>query len=124
MGARQGPSGAAQVNFAITLNSNGSLVGGISMAIDQHHEHGELGYYIGKPYWNNGYATEATQAVIKYGFESLGLRRIFAAHFARNPASGRVMQKAGMSYEGCLRQHLKKWGGFEDMMYYGIIRED
>ena len=52
------------------------------------------------------------------------MRRVFAAHFARNPASGRVMQKAGMTYEGCPRQHVKKWGAFKDMMYYGIIRKD
>jgi len=109
IGARQGQfESGKQGNFAITLRSNGTLVGGISMDINRTDEHGKLGYYIGKPYWNNGYATEATQAVIKYSFEVLGLRRVFAAHFARNPASGRVMQKAGMSYEGCLRQHVKK----------------
>ena len=125
IGARQSQFDLGQqVNFAITLRSSESLVGGISMAINQTDEHGELGYYIGKPYWNNGYATEATQAVITYGFAVLGLRRIFAAHFARNPASGRVMQKAGMIYEGCLKQHVKKWDAFEDMMYYGIIRVD
>ena len=125
IGARQGQfESGNQGNFAITLRSNGILVGGISMDTNRTDEHGELGYYIGKPYWNNGYATEATQAVIKYSFEVLGLRRVFAAHFARNPASGRVMQKAGRSYEGCLRQHVKKWDAFEDMMYYGIVRED
>jgi len=120
---RQFESGK-QVNFAITLKSNWTLVGGISMDINRTDEHGELGYYIGKPYWNYSYATEATQALIKYSFDVLRLRRVFAAHFTRNPASGRVMQKAGMSYEGCLRQHVKKWDALEDMMYYGIARED
>ena len=71
-----------------------------------------------------GYATEATQAVIRYGFEVLGLQRIFAGHFTRNPVSGRVMQKAGMTYEGCFRKHHKKWDVFEDLAYYGIIRGD
>ena len=71
-----------------------------------------------------GYTTEATQAGIKYGFEVLGLQRIFAGHFTRNPASGRVMQKSGMTYEGCFRKHHKKWGDCEDIMYYGIIRGD
>ena len=60
------------MNLSITLKSNETLVGGISMDINQTGEHGELGYYIGKPYWNNGYATEATQAVIRYSFEMLG----------------------------------------------------
>ncbi len=113
-----------QVNFAITLNHDGSLVGNITLRINQTDDNGELGYWIGKPYWNMGYATEATQAVIKYGFEVLGLHRIFAAHLTRNPSSGRVMQKAGLAYEGCFRSHAKKWGVFEDLAHYGILRSD
>ena len=113
-----------QIIFAIVLRADGSLLGNITLRINQSDEHGELGYWIGKPYWNMGYATEATQAVIRYGFEVLGLQRIFAGHFTRNPASGRVMQKAGMTYEGCFRKHHKKWDVFEDLAYYGIIRGD
>ena len=110
--------------FTIVLRADGSLLGNITLRINQSDEHGELGYWIGKPYWNMGYATEATQAVIRYGFEVLGLQRIFAGHFTRNPASGRVMQKAGMTYKGCFRKHHKKWDVFEDLAYYGIIRGD
>ena len=113
-----------QINFAIALRADGSLVGNITLRTNQSDEHGELGYRIGKPFWNMGYATEATQAGIKYGFEVLGLQRILAGHFTRNPASGRVMQKSGMTFEGCFRKHHKKWGDFEDIMYYGIIRGD
>ena len=112
-----------QIIFAIVLRADGSFLGNITLRINQSDEHGELGYWIGKPYWNMGYATEATQAVIRYGFEVLGLQRIFAGHFTRNPASGRVMQKAGMTYEGCFRHH-NKWDVFEDLAYYGIIRGD
>ena len=113
-----------QIIFAIVLRADRSLLGNITLRINQSDEHGELGYWIGKPYWNMGYATEATQAVIRYGFEVLGLQRIFAGHFTRNPASGRVMKKAGMTYEGCFRKHHKKWGVFEDLANYGIIRGD
>ena len=113
-----------QIIFAIVLRADGSLLGNITLRINQSDEHGELGYWIGKPYWNMGYATEATQAVIRYGFEVLGLQRIFAGHFTRNPASGRVMQKAGMTYKGCFRKHHKKWDVFEDLAYYGIILGD
>ena len=113
-----------QIIFAIVLRADGSLLGNITLRINQSDEHGELGYWIGKPYWNMDYATEATQAVIRYGFEVLGLQRIFAGHFTRNPASGRVMQKAGMTYKGCFRKHHKKWDVFEDLAYYGIIRGD
>ena len=69
----------------------------------------ELGYWMGVPYWNHGYCSEAARALVAYGFEQMGLHRIYAHHFTRNPASGRVMQKAGMTYEGTLRQHIKKW---------------
>ncbi|WP_071592913.1 GNAT family N-acetyltransferase [Pleurocapsa sp. PCC 7319] len=58
---------------------------------------------------------------IAYGFESLKLHRIYASHLTRNPASGRVMQKVGMTYEGCLRQHTKHWGIYEDRAIYGIL---
>ena len=60
--------------------------------------------------------------MLSFGFRQLGLNRIYAGHFTRNPASGRVMQKAGMSYEGRLRQHTKKWDAFEDVEIYAVLR--
>ncbi len=110
--------------LAIVLRSDQSLIGSIGLNIDQQHENAELGYWIGKPYWNKGYCTEAAEAVVRYGFEVLGLNRIHASHLKRNPASGRVMQKIGMTYEGCLRQHVKKWDIFEDLEKYGLLKGD
>ena len=69
-------------------------------------------------------ATEASAALLEYGFDVLGLERIHAAHFPRNPASGRVLQKLGMRQEGTLRSHLVKWGVPEDLSIYGILREE
>lgn len=113
------------VHFAITTKSDAKLVGGISlMDISERHSHAEMGYWIGNPYWNQGFCTEACRAVLRYGFETLGLNRIFARHFTRNPASGRVMKKLGMKHEGCLRQHVKKWDAFEDMEVYGILKSE
>ena len=112
------------VNFAITLRSGKSFIGVIGLEINQTDENAELGYWLGKPYWNLGYATEAAEAVVRYGFEVLGLNRIYARHFKRNPASGRVLQKLGLTYEGCLRQHVKKWEAFEDMEHYGLLRSE
>ena len=77
-----------------------------------------------KPYWNLGYATEATTAALDYGFSDLGLNRISAKHLARNPSSGRVMEKVGMLLEGTARQDTMKWGNYEDLVSYGILRED
>src|SRR3989344_686326 len=110
------------VTFAITLSDE--LIGAISLGITREFDRAELGYWIGKPYWGQGYATEAGRAVLTYGFGELGLNRIFAYHFSRNPASGRVMQKLGMTHDGHLRQHTKKWGIYEDEEMYGVLKSD
>ena len=84
---------------------------------------GKQGYWLGKDYWNKGYATEAVKAVIGYGFEKLRLNRIYAGHFTKNPASGRVMQKTGMTHEGLGREHILHWGVYEDMVECAILRK-
>lgn len=113
-----------QAVFAITIASTGELVGAIGLGIRTEHRRAELGYWVGKPYWNHGYCTEAAAAVVQWGFDRLGLERIHATHFARNPASGRVMQKLGMKHEGMLRGHIYKWGVPEDLECYGILRSE
>lgn len=114
-----------EVTLAITLRSAGEqLIGGIGLHGDQRHDSAELGYWIGVPYWNQGHITEAAQAMIRYGFEQLKLNRIHAHHFLNNPASGRVMQKLGMTCEGRLRQHVKKWDKYLDIDFYGILRAE
>ncbi|KKL20477.1 hypothetical protein LCGC14_2455040, partial [marine sediment metagenome] len=84
----------------------------------------ELGYWVGKPYWDQGFCTEAAYAVLRYAFREMGLVRVHAAHLWRNPSSGRVMQKIGMQHEGRRRQHTKKWDVLEDLELYGILRAD
>lgn len=95
-----------------------------TLNIERRFNQAELGYWIGKPFWNRGYATEAAIAVIRFGFASLDLNRIASRHFSRNPASGRVMQKAGLRHEGTARQSMIKWGKYEDLQLYAILRED
>jgi RimJ/RimL family protein N-acetyltransferase len=108
--------------FAITLS--GEVVGAIGLEIVPEHDRGEIGYWIGLPYWGRGYMTEAVRGVIGWAFHDLRLHRVFAVHFTRNPASGRVMQKAGMRHEGTLRGHDKKWGEHLDVELYGIAHSD
>jgi [ribosomal protein S5]-alanine N-acetyltransferase len=110
--------------FAITLRQNGELCGGIGLRIEKAHLHAELGYWIGVPYWGKGYATEAARAAVQYGFETLGLRRIFATCVTENPASARVLKKIGMQHEGCQRSHICKWGKFYDLDLYGMLAPD
>ncbi|MDJ0571800.1 MAG: GNAT family N-acetyltransferase [Pleurocapsa sp. MO_192.B19] len=109
------------VNFAIIEKETTRLCGAIGLGINSQNSNAELGYWIGVPYWRQGYCTEAALAVVAYGFENLNLHRIHSSHFIRNPASGRVMQKVGMIREGCLRQDVQKWGKFEDLVIYGIL---
>jgi len=110
--------------LAIVLRDDGRQVGGAGLTIDQRHQHAELGYWLGAPDWGQGYATEAARELLRYGFEDLGLHRIFASHFGHNPASGRILAKLGMSYEGCQREHLLKWDQFVDSELYGILRQE
>ena len=112
------------VVFAITLKADGSLVGAVGLSSMAKAHQAELGYWIGKPYWGLGYCTEAAREVLEYAFGVLRLSRVHAGHFARNPASGRVMQKIGMRREGCRRHHIKKWGQLEDLEIYGILDEE
>jgi [ribosomal protein S5]-alanine N-acetyltransferase len=116
------------VSLAVTLReaaeSPGDLIGAIGLEIAAENERAELGYWIGKDYWAKGYCTEAARAVVRYGFEVLRLHRVCAHHLARNPASGRVMQKIGMRAEGVLRGHIKKWGRFEDVVGYGLLHSE
>lgn len=113
-----------QYVFAITLRSTNELCGSIGLKVSAKHERGELGYWIGVPFWNRGYCTEAGRAVVEFAFNRLKLNTVVAHHFVRNPASGRILQKLGMKYEGRLRQHVKKGEGFEDLDCYSILRSE
>jgi RimJ/RimL family protein N-acetyltransferase len=62
--------------------------------------------------------------MLGFGFDGLKLNKIIAHHFARNPASGRVLEKIGMRREGFFRRHTKKRDGYEDIVAYGILREE
>ena len=110
--------------FAIVLKETGALCGAMGLELKAQHQRAEIGYWIGTEYWGMGICTEAGMAVLKRGFETLGLHRIYAGHFGSNPASGRVLQKLGMKYEGVLRHHYLKWGQFEDAVMYGITVGD
>jgi ribosomal-protein-alanine N-acetyltransferase len=113
-----------ECTFAIVLKDNQQVIGAVGLTLSMAHSRGELGYWVGREFWNRGYCTEAARAVVEYGFSVLGLHRIQARHFTRNPASGRVMAKLGMTHEGHLRQHTRKWDVFEDVEVYAVLRGD
>jgi len=122
---RDGVAEGQELIFAIHRLADARLVGAVALReIDPIHLQAELGYWIGVPFWNQGYATEAARAVVDLGFARLGLNRIYAHHMARNPASGRVLERIGMQREGVLRQRVRKWGQFEDVVIYSVLRDD
>lgn len=113
------------VTYAVTLRREArDVVGAVGLILDLPHERAELGYWVGRPWWGRGYATEAARAVVRWGFHHLDLHRIHASHFPRNPASGRVLRKLGMRHEGCFREHVIKWGERLDLELFGMLREE
>ena len=110
---------------AVTLLATGELVGVVGLHATDAPDDLELGYWIGVPYWGNGYATEAARAMIDWAFTSRPeLERIHAHHFARNPASGGVLRKCGMRYLDTVADAVEKWGEMQDVNRYEILRSD
>jgi len=101
------------------------LFGMISVVkIDEEIDALEIGYCLGRRWWGRGVMTEALGAVIAFCFDTLGAQRVSARHDTNNPASGAVMRKCGMTYEGTLRRADKNNQGICDAAYYSILREE
>jgi RimJ/RimL family protein N-acetyltransferase len=111
-------------NWGIELD--GKLIGNIAaVRQDERSEQAEIGYCIGYDYWGKGIMTEAAGAVIDYLFGEVGFNRVSLWHSVKNPGSGRVAQKCGMTYEGTERSGFKSNDGeFLDHAHYGILKSD
>ena len=104
---------------------NGEMIGSVGVMLTAEYDFkAELGYCIGRKRWGQGYASEAVRAVIDYMFANTDIERIEAYHSIQNPASGKVMENAGMTCEGFARHKYKNRDGFQDCNLYGIIREE
>jgi len=87
----------AELRFCIEVaGAPAGAIGLIDLGKDVH----ELGYWIGRPFWGQGYATEAARAVVRFAFEELGAVRLTSGHMPENPASGRVLEKCGFVATG------------------------
>jgi [ribosomal protein S5]-alanine N-acetyltransferase len=112
------------VNYAITLKETGELIGAVGLVVTKKFNHAELGYWIDKSYWGEGYATEAAKALLDYGFNTHKLYKIFAELMTKNPASGKVVKKLGMKKEGLFKGHVLKANRYEDIVMYGILKTE
>lgn len=108
-------------HWGITLEDQ--LIGDISVVRwSEQHQFAEIGYCLGYAWWGQGFMTEALASVIHYLFDTVGFHRVSLAHDTCNPASGRVMQKAGLQYEGTQWQALKRQDGtWADLALYSAI---
>lgn len=112
-------------SWAIQLKATGEVIGRMfGMHPDDRVKQVELAYEMGKKWWNRGLMTEAVQEVLAFFFHNVGMNRVWAYHADGNPASGRVMQKCGMQYEGTLRQGCVCNKGTFDAVVYGVLAED
>jgi ribosomal-protein-alanine N-acetyltransferase len=124
--------GGFGTTFAVVLREGGTLLGAVSLytrapdgsAVLGEDGTGLLGFWLGVPYWNRGYATEAVAEVVRYGFEERGLQRVRANRFGSNAASGRVLRKVGMSHVGTRPNYYEKWGTAEDREEYCLLVRD
>jgi ribosomal-protein-alanine N-acetyltransferase len=87
------------------------------------HARAEVGFVLSREYWGRGLMSEAVRAILRFGFERMNLNRIEARCIAENAASARVMEKAGMVYEGtlCQREYIK--GAYRDIKLYAILKK-
>jgi len=109
-------------DFAIAVD--GDAVGGIGVEIgrDVFYRSAEIGYWLGEPYWGRGIATEALRAVTEYAFGTFGLCRLQAGVFEWNPASMRVLEKAGYTLEARHRKNVTKDGETIDRLVFALVR--
>lgn len=110
--------------FSIREKEAGKLIGIIGLHLIKEHQKAELGYWLAKDFWGKGYLPEALKSVLQVGFNDLKLNKIYATHFLHNPASGKVMQKVGMKFEGVLKQEYLHQGKFLDVNRYAILKKD
>lgn len=111
-------------DWGMILKEEDRFLGTIGFAsVSRIHGYGEVGYVLHPGYWGRGIVSEALRAVIEFAFDN-GLNRVEAIHAVENPASGRVMQKAGMTYEGTLRKRCILAGERRDVKMYAILREE
>jgi ribosomal-protein-alanine N-acetyltransferase len=112
-----------ETNFALAVD--GAAVGGIGLILqpDIYRRSAEIGYWVGEEFWGRGIVSEAVRTITGWAFDSFDICRIYAAVFEWNPASMRVLEKAGFQFEARLRKAVTKEGKTVDDLIYAIVRE-
>ena len=107
--------------FIISNNATNKFIGTFVFKMDTANRKAEIGYWLGKPFWGNNFASEAVKAMLPFGFITLDLNRLEAHHLLFNSASGRVLEKCGFYLEGQLRSEIKHNGRYHNIALYGLL---
>lgn len=110
--------------YAIELRSENKCIGCIDLRLDKKNNKGSFGYVLNQNYWGQGYMSEALMITLNFAFAKLNLNRIQSTHYVGNEASGFVMQKCGMKYEGMGLEEVKVKGIYHDVVHYAILKCD
>lgn len=110
--------------YAILLKESNKMIGTVEFRVHEYNKSGELGYTLNRHFWGRGYMTEAGKLILDLAFHTLGLERVFAEYDVRNSASGKVLDRLGMTYEGTRRRNHMVKGFLADSAHYSILKEE
>lgn len=111
-----------EFELAVVRLDTGELIGGAGLRVESwEYRRADIGYILRRDQWGRGYATEAASLLLRFGFETLGLHRIWATSDVENRASARVLEKAGMTLEGRIRDHYFVRGRWRDSFLYAVL---
>jgi ribosomal-protein-alanine N-acetyltransferase len=110
--------------FAIATQAEAIGSIGLMPGKDVHRYTAEMGYWLAEPFWGEGIMTQAVKSLTAYAIHDLRLHRIYAEPYATNPASAKVLEKAGFKREGILRSNAFKDGKVLDQFLYSYVKKD
>lgn len=112
-------------NLGIELSETGEIIGMIGLVnYSAKYRNAEIGYWLGKPFWGKGLASESLELMLKYCFKTMKLHRVYAHVMHPNIGSAKLLIKAGFKPEGIARQQIKKRGKWMDMHWFGILSDE
>ena len=109
--------------WAIVLKETNEVMGGLRLAPNMAFNSAEIGFWLGRPYWRNGYILEAAKKVMEFAFDKMGINRLEAHAMQENLASIELLMKLGFSKEGYHPELVIKWGLYKDVITFGLLRK-
>jgi len=112
------------LNLTIETADKAILIGSVGLRFPRHPLQADIGYWLGEPYWNGGYMTEAVRLICHLAFQYLNSVRVYATVFKGNIGSSRVLEKNGFSLDGTMRGHIDKRGQWLDGWFFSLLRDE